>query len=63
MHAAAAPVPVAAYGEDIARVQDVPEEFAAVRRVAVMASLNAAPRSVGVYVLGGNELQGVQHSL
>lgn len=60
MHAAAAPVPVAAYGEDIARVQDLPEEFAAVRRAAVAAFLNAVPRSVGVYALGGNQLQGVQ---
>ena len=63
MQAAAASVPVAAYGEGVARVQDVPEEFAAERRVAVTAFLNAVPRSVGVYALGEKPLQGVQHSL
>ena len=47
--------PVAAFGAQVVRIQDLPGEFAA-----VAAFLNAVPRSVGVYALGGNQLQGVQ---
>ena len=52
--------PVAAFGAQVVRIQDLPGEFAAVRRAAVAAFLNAVPRSVGVYAFGGNQLQGVQ---